>query len=109
MHLGTFPDSMEFQSWKVNFETEVCSKSADLHLTMHWVKEVQTAKSINELVTSRSIMERTDFPDYDMLDAMIASGLKKAALLACALPKKSKCRRATCSKIRPIFTRDTNC
>ena len=26
MHLGTFPHSMEFQSWKVNFKTEVCSK-----------------------------------------------------------------------------------
>ena len=26
MHLGKFPDPMEFQSWKVNFKTEVCSK-----------------------------------------------------------------------------------
>ena len=44
---------------------------------MHWIKEVETAKSIDELMTSRSIMERTDFPDYDMLDAMIASALKR--------------------------------
>ena len=28
-------------------------------------------------MTSRSIVERTDFPDYNMLDAMIASALKK--------------------------------
>ena len=27
-----FPDSVEFQSWKVNFKTEVCSKTADPHL-----------------------------------------------------------------------------
>ena len=27
IHPGKFPDSMEFQSWKVNFKTEVCSKS----------------------------------------------------------------------------------
>ena len=53
MHLGKFPDSMEFQSWKVNFKTEVCSKTADVHLTMHWDKEVEIAKSIDELVTSR--------------------------------------------------------
>ena len=33
MHLGKFPDSMEFQSWKVNFKTEVCSKSADPECT----------------------------------------------------------------------------
>ena len=57
MHLGKFPDSMEFQSWKVNFKTEVCSKSADL--TMHWIKEVEMAKSIDELMTSRSIAGRT--------------------------------------------------
>ena len=44
---------------------------------MPWIKEVDIAKSIDELTTSRSIMGRTDFPDFDMLDAMIASALKK--------------------------------
>ena len=77
VHLGKFPDSLEFQIWKVNFKTEVRSKSADPHLTMQWIKEVETAKSIDELVTSRSILERTDFPGYNMLDAIIASALKK--------------------------------
>ena len=62
---------------KVNFKNEVCSKSADPHLTMHWIKEVEIAKSTDELVTSRSIVWRTDFPDFDMLDAMIASALKR--------------------------------
>ena len=47
-----FPMTLEFQSWKVNFKTEVCSKSADPHLTMHWIKEVEIAKSIDELMTS---------------------------------------------------------
>ena len=60
----------------VNFKTEVCSTSTD-HLIMHWIKEVEMAKSFDELETSRSIMERTDFTDYDMLDAMIASALKR--------------------------------
>ena len=77
MHLGKFPDSMEFQSWKINFKTEVFSKSADPRLTMHWIKEVEMAKSVDELVASRSLTVRTDFPDHDMLDAMIASALKK--------------------------------
>ena len=44
---------------------------------MYWIKEVEIAKSIGELMTSRSIAGRTDFRDYDMLDAMIASALKK--------------------------------
>ena len=29
VHLGKFPDSIEFQSWKINFKVEVCSKTAD--------------------------------------------------------------------------------
>ena len=77
LHLGKFRYSMEFQSWKVNFKTAVCSKAAYPHLTMHWIKEGEMAKSIDELVTSRSIVGRTDFTDYVVLDAMIASALKK--------------------------------
>ena len=44
MHLGKFPDSLEFQSWEVNFKTEVSAKSAFPHITMHWIKEVEIAK-----------------------------------------------------------------
>ena len=55
LHLGTFLDSMEFQSWKVNFKTEVCLRIADPQITTHRIKEVETAKSIDELVSSRSI------------------------------------------------------
>ena len=77
VHLRFFPDSIEFQSLKVNFKTEVCSKTAGPHLTKRWIKEVEIGKSIDELVTSRSIVGRKDFPDYDMLDAMIASALKR--------------------------------
>ena len=77
MHLGKFPDSMEFQCWNVNLKTEGCSETVDPFLTMQWIKEVEIAKSIGELLTSRSIVGRTDYPDHDMLDAMIASALQK--------------------------------
>ena len=43
VHPGKCPDSLEFQSWKVNFKTDV----------MHWRKEVEIAKSIDKLVTPR--------------------------------------------------------
>ena len=98
MHLGKFPYLMEIQSWKVNFKTEVCSKTADPHLTMHWNKEVETAKSIADLMTSQSITRRRDVHDYDMLDAMIASALKRLLDKHLHFRKKSKCRRAACSK-----------
>ena len=77
MHLGKFLDSSEFQSWKVNFKTEIFSQSAVPHITVRWIKEVEVAKSIDDLVTSQSMKGRADFTDYDMLDAMIASALKK--------------------------------
>ena len=63
---------------------------------MHWIKEVEITSSIGDLMTSRSITGRRDFSDYDMHHE-------------CALPKKSKCRRAMCSKIRPILTREADC
>ena len=45
LHLGNVLDD-GIQSWKVNFKTEVCSESADPHLTMHWIKEVVIAETI---------------------------------------------------------------
>ena len=77
LHLAKFPDSMEFESWKVNFKTEVCAKTANPQITMSWITEVEKAKSIDESSTSQSILGRTDFPDCEMLDVMIASALKK--------------------------------
>ena len=76
-NLGKFPDSMEFQSWKVNFRTVVCLRTADPQITMFWIKE-EIAESIDELMTARWITGKLFFFfDYDMLDAMIASALKK--------------------------------
>ena len=81
--------SRKIQCWKVNFKTEVCSKSPDPNLTMQWIKEVEIARSIDDLKTSRSITGRTDVTDYDVLDAMIASAWKKTSG---HFRKKSECR-----------------
>ena len=108
-HLGKFPDSMEFQSWIVNFRTEVCLRTADRQITMHWIKEVEIAKSIDELMTSRSIVVRSDFTDYHVLDVMIASASNRFPNKHVHFRKKSKCRKAACSKTRLILTRKTNC
>ena len=61
-NLGKFHDSVEFQSWKLSIRTEVCQRTADPQITMLWIKEVEIAKSINELVTSRSIARQHNFP-----------------------------------------------
>ena len=100
---------MEFQSWKVNFKTDVCTKTADSHLAMHWIKEVEIAKSINEFLTSRSIVERTDFLDYDMLEAMIASALKRLVDKHIHFRKRVSVEEQRAQKIRSVLERKTNC
>ena len=107
LHLGKFPDSFEFETWEVNFKTDVCANSVLLQITMHWIKEVEKAKSIDCLMTSRSMTGRTDVPNYCTSDAMIASALKK--LLTHVHFEKCKCRRATSSVTRPILTRKAHC
>ena len=44
---------------------------------MLWIKEVDSAKSIEELMASRLISGQPKFLDFDMPDAMIASALKE--------------------------------
>ena len=44
---------------------------------MHWIKEVEIAKSIDDHMIMQSMTRRRDFPDYEMFDAMIASALKR--------------------------------
>ena len=77
LHLGIFPDSLEFQSWKVNFKTEVCANSVLPQVTIQWIKGVEIAKSIDDLMASQSISGRRDFSYFEMLDAKIASALQK--------------------------------
>ena len=76
LHLVKFPDSSGFQCWRVNFRTKVCANTPFLQLTMSWIKEVEIATSIEDLMTSQST-EGKDFPDFEMLDAEIASALRK--------------------------------
>ena len=40
-------------------------RTADPQVTMLWIKEVEIAKSIDELDTSRSIVARSDSLHYD--------------------------------------------
>ena len=77
LHLGKFPDSGDVQCWKVNFQTEVCASTPCRTLTMSWIKEEETATSIDDLLTSQSIEGRRDFSEFEMLDAKMVSTLKK--------------------------------
>ena len=68
LHFATFPDSGDFQCWRVNFKTEVCGTTPFPQLTMSWINEVDMARSIDDVVTSQSI-EGESFLDFEVLDA----------------------------------------
>ena len=67
------------------------------------------AKSIDEVVTSRSTVERTDFFEKEMFDGMIPSALKKPHNTQTHFLKRVRFKEAVCSEKRPIRTRKTNC
>ena len=75
LHFGRFADSVDFQCWKVNFKTEACSNSLCPTITMSWIKR-ETTKSVDDILTSQSV-EGRDFPDFEVPDAKIASGLRQ--------------------------------
>ena len=72
---------------------------------MHWIREVEIAKSIDDLLTAQSSTGRRDFPDYNMIDAMIASALKKLLDKHVRFRKRVIVEEQSAQKYRPILTR----
>ena len=76
LHFGKFPDPEDFKCWRVNFKTDVCVSTPFPQLTMSWINEAEMAKSTDDLMTLQSI-EGKSFPVLEMLDARIASALRR--------------------------------
>ena len=76
LHFEKFPTPSTFQCWKTNFKTEVCSCSGYPTHAMLWIKEAEVAKSVGNLVTQQSSGGNV-FPILEMLDAKVASALKR--------------------------------
>ena len=108
MHLVKFPDHTEFQSWIVNFRTEVCSMAKKPMLALQWIKEIEVAKSLDDLITPKPITGR-NFPDYEELDLMMAAASKRCYDKQTPFREKNQCRGAESSKGQPISQRETNC
>ena len=108
MHLRKFPKHTVFQTWTVNFRTEVCSKAKNPMLALQWIKEIEVAKSLEDLITLRSITGK-DFSDYEELDVMMAASLKRCYDKHTHFPKENHCRRAESSKGQPISPREAHC
>ena len=76
LHFGKFPSPVTFACWKVRFKTEVCTCSQFPTEAMLWIKEVELVDSVDELRSSSST-RGISMPNFEVLDARIASALNK--------------------------------
>ena len=71
-----FPTPATFACWKIRFKTEVCTCSQFPTEAMQWIKEVEMVDSVDELRSSSSI-RGIQMPNFEVLDARIASALNR--------------------------------
>ena len=76
LHFDMFPTPATFACWKIRFKTEVCTCSQFPTEAMQWIKEVELVDSVADLMSSSSIRE-IQMPNFEVLDARIASALNK--------------------------------
>ena len=76
LHFDKFPTPATFSCWKIRFKTEVCTCSQFPTEAMQWIKEVELVDSVDELRSSSSIRS-IPMPNFEVLDARIASALNK--------------------------------
>ena len=76
LHIDKFPTPATFACWKRRFKTEVCTCSQLPTEAMQWIKEVELVDSVDELRSSSST-RGISMPNFEVLDARIASALNK--------------------------------
>ena len=74
LHFDKFPTPATFACWKIRFKTEACTCSQFPTEAMQWIKEVEMVDSVDDLESSCSV-KGIGMPDFDVLDARIASAL----------------------------------
>ena len=76
LHFDKFPTPATFACWKIRFKTEVCTCSQFPTDAMLWIKEVEMVDSVADLKSSLSV-RGIQTPDFEVLDAKIASALNR--------------------------------
>ena len=76
LHFDQFPDPATPVCWEIRFNTVVCTSSQFPTEAMLWIKEVELVDSVDDLKSSSSI-RGISMPNFEVLDARIASALNK--------------------------------
>ena len=76
LQFDKFFNPQSFLVWKIRFKNQVITCSDFPSEAMLWIKEVELVDSLEELMSSRFV-SGTNFPNFEVLDAKIASALNK--------------------------------
>ena len=76
LQFDKFPNPQLFWVWEIRFKNQVTTCSDFPSDAMLRIKEVEMVDSLEELKSSRSVCGK-NFPNFEMLDAKIASALNK--------------------------------
>ena len=76
LHFDKFPTPATFACWNLRFKTEVCTCSQFPTEAVQWIKEVEMVDSVDDFKSSSSI-RGISMPNFEVLDARIASALNK--------------------------------
>ena len=76
LHFDKFTTPATFACWKIRFKTEVCTCSQFPTEAIQWIKEVEMVDPVDDLKSSSSI-RGISMPNFEVLDARIASALNK--------------------------------
>ena len=75
-HFDKFSTPATFACWEKRDKSEVCTCSQFLTEAMLWIKEVEMVESVDDLKSSCSV-RGIRMPDFEVLDAKIASALNR--------------------------------
>ena len=103
LHFDKFPTPATFACWKIRFKTEVCTCSQFPTEAMQWIKEVELVDSVDFVINKRIRM-----PDFEVLDARIASALNRI-IHNSHFKKEVSVWRKKKPKIGPFPSRKTDC
>ena len=77
LHFDKYPTPATLACWRIRFKTEVRTCSQFPTEAMLWIKEVELVGSVDDLKKSSSSIRGISMPNFEVLDARIASALNK--------------------------------
>ena len=107
LHFDKFPTPATFACWKIRFKTEVCTDSQFPTEAMQWIKEVELVDSVDELRSSSST-RGISMPNFEVLDARIASALNKI-IHNSYFKRRISLEEQKAQKQDRFFSRQTDC